>query len=161
MFSFRLPQFFNAGHDGFYGILLTVLQLARRWEFALTFFITWRSWLYHWQILKENVGVGGGLNFSVGENERSSGREYIAPEYCSLRLGLSTSILSGPYFIMVRGVSRCSILTNFWLKFFSFWLIMFLFGVLDGTAKGVSGYFFVNIFFCLVFCFFSFWFDAF
>ena len=31
---------------------------------------------------------------------------------------------------------------------------MFLFGVLDGTAKGVSGYFFVNIFFCLVFLFF-------
>lgn len=160
MFSFRLPQFFNAGHDGFNGILLTVLQLARRWEFALTFFITWRSWLYHWQILKENVGVGG-LNFSVGENERSSGREYIAPEYCSLRLGLSTSILSGPYFIMVRGVSRCSILTKFWSKFFSFWLIMFLFGVLDGTAKGVSGYFFVNILSCLVFCFFSFWFVAF
>lgn len=78
----------------------------------------------------------------------------IAPEYCSLRLGLSTSILSGPYFIMVRGVSRCSILKNFWLKFFSFWLIMFLFGVLDGTAKGVSGYFFVNILSCLVFCFF-------
>ena len=46
-------------------------------------------------------------------------------------------------------------------NFFSFWLIMFLFGVLDGTAKGVSGYFFVNIFFCLVFCFFSFWFVAF
>ena len=33
---------------------------------------------------------------------------------------------------------------------------MFLFGVLDGTAKGVSGHFFVNIFFCLVFCFFPF-----
>lgn len=53
-----------------------------------------------------------------------------------------------------KGVSRCSILTNFWLKFFSFGLIMFLFGVLDGTAKGVSGYFFVNIFFVLFLFFF-------
>ena len=103
--------------------------------------------------LKRKCGAGG-VELLCWRKWEIVGREYIAPEYCSLRLGLSPSILSGPYFIMVRGVSRCSILTNFWLKFFSFWLIMFLFGVLDGTAKGVSGYFFVNIFFVLFLFFF-------